>query len=198
MVSSRYQDLNQQIDFLKTQIPNENLAVDYSPEEITKYRYSVILIHSEIEHYIEEIAVQIMLNSIKSFKEDKIIDRPLLAVAIKSTTVDHRKKLIDVAITKIVGDYIGKVRKHSHGIKEKEVKFIFESIGASFVEDPLYDIILFPDLLWLADERGKSAHHSHNYVASKGISPSVLRNKVDQLLRIIKGIDMDLQLEFNN
>lgn len=197
MPSIEFSEFKEQIDYLINKIPERIPDRDFDKEDIIAYQYSVVLIHSEFEHYFESRAIGIMREAIRCYEISNEIKLPLLSVAIKSENNKHRsEELILDAIKKLAGDYISKVTGHNHGIKKENIVFIYKNIGASFIHDETLDDIFFNDLKWLAEQRGMAAHRSYNYVVEKGISPSDLKNKVTQLLSFVTRIEIELETEF--
>lgn len=164
-----------------------------------------LLVHAEIEAYIEDMAITVITDRIRKWKHSRTPSNLLLAflACFHSGWIEYderhnlriielaksRKKIkntvneiIDMAQTQFVNQL-----KDNHGVRENNLKILIPPTGIE-----LNDL----DQTWIADiddfgkVRGEIAHKAKSTTGS--INPQDEYNKVTNLLRGIKDLDEKL------
>jgi hypothetical protein len=151
-------------------LPPVSPTGEYKPWEIDLVRGFLVLSHAEIEHYLEDVAVEAASKSLATWSARGRVNRCLAALMLgydKDKT--PKPQTMNAHFQVAVKNYISYARKNNHGIKEKNVIDLFSQLGVDRVE---LDTALLAELDSLGSARGQVAHTSGRKV----------RNPPDRLL----------------
>lgn len=208
-ISTRYKALRDEITRLrKDLLPiRYKQSGRYSREVVTKTLAYRVLVHAEIEDYLEDRAWDTVLKAEKAWKEKNRVSKIILALLAfsglpmgkppesiypeqpsQSEKWDEKTKLgkkIDLAIS----DF-HRVLEKNHGIKEKNIMGMLLPIG---VDCDDLDIVLLADLNSYGESRGIVAHRaSQAYRTTQQIDPKEEFKKVSTLVKDLVSIDKAL------
>jgi len=205
--SDRYKILKRQIRRLRRDLlPGRfNAGGRYSREEITKTIAYRVLVHAEIEAYLEDRAWGIVLKAKRAWEEKSTLSKTVLTLIAfsgrlmeKPPNTMHPEQLsqagqweervkvskkIDIA----VNDFY-RVVEGNHGIKEENVVNLLLPIG---VECDELDSVLVADLNSYGESRGLVAHKAfQTYSVTQQIDPKEEMKKVNSLIDNLASIDV--------
>lgn len=217
--SNRYRELKSASTKLrKDMLPNYfKKNQNYNREHITRTIAYHILIHAEIEAYIEDRAWDIALAAKEKWEREKKANRIILALlAFSGLLMDkppnsilpdqpsqltgwHEKIRLSSKVTQAVNSFYY-VISSNNGIKEVNVIRMLLPIGVG--PDELDTVtVLLADLNSYGETRGYFAHkNSQEYRAIMQIDPKEELNKAKSLVTNLVSIDIilnDLLLELN-
>lgn len=205
--SSRYKELTKRANQLKRHmLPNEFSAIgEYSERQLDRVSGYRLLIHAEIESYLEDVSKNIVVLAISKWKENQAPSATLIAFLasyhsgwnIESDTDDSeiikiarsrkKKDSIDEIIDLAQAQFIQKL-SCNHGIKEKNLQtlilptsIVFEDLESSWVAD----------LNNFGSLRGEVAHKAQN--TTREINPSDEHDLVKKLMIGLKELDSRLE-----
>ena len=205
-ISTRYKELKEETTRLrKDLLPMRfNRSGRYSRQVVTKTLAYRVLVHAEIEAYLEDRAWDTALTAAKAWKEKNRVSKIILALLAfsgrlmekppdsiypeqpsQSDKWDEKTKLskkIDLAIS----DF-HRVLEQNHGIKEENIMGMLLPIG---VDCDDLDIVLLADLNSYGQSRGVVAHSaSQAYRTTQQIDPKEELKKVTTLVGDLVSID---------
>lgn len=162
----------------------------YTPEQLDYCRAYRVLVHAEIEHFLEERALDIANLALNIWLSKQKATLPLMS-CIANMEGDHGyftlKKGHRVTLNQIAGKAFGQynhIITNNHGIKEENIRKILLPIGV-----PETDI----DVVWLSTidgfgaKRGATAHTSS---ITHTIDPKDELNTVNDIIAGLKDIDV--------
>jgi len=202
--SDRYRELKKRL----TELKNHLLPVSFSPigdyteRQQDRARGYRVLVHAEIESYLEDVSKETVINAIRQWKHNnqptvviisflasyhsswnltsEIENEHIIQIAkSRKNLKDSINEIIDIAQTQ----FSEKIRKN-HGIKDKNVKTLILPTGVD---------VNALDQTWLTNIdsygrlRGETAHKSRK--AQGSISPKEEYELVQKLLVGIKDLD---------
>jgi len=207
--SVRYKELKNEIVRLRKDLLPKRFSGSgrYSDAEVTKTFAYRVLVHAEIEAYLEDRAWDIALAAVKAWKEKNEVSKTILALVSFCGRVmekppdskypqqpsqlaqwDEKIKLskkIDLA----VNDF-HRVVEQNHGIKEENIMSLLLPIG---VDCDDLDGVLVGDLNSYGESRGVVAHKSGQvYRMRQQIDPREELKKVRTLVGDLLSIDIAL------
>lgn len=115
-----------------------------------------VLCHAEIEYYFEEIAKIILNESIWLWDTTQKVTLPIVGLMGNYEKIDIKAN-ISTKIHKISQDYISKILRDNHGIKEDNLKKLFTNLGIDLYESG-FDSTWLPTLTSYGSSRGLIAH----------------------------------------
>lgn len=200
MPSARYRELERRVNKLRSRFLPRKFSPtgDYSDRQLDHARGYRLLVHAEIEAFLEERAQQIVNTSIKGFQADR---RPrhllmsLLSFHLVRGQLDaeHFKELFDrgaiysdEALNTAQTAY-NRALAQNHGIKEHNVLQILLPLG---VECKKIDAGWLSTLDTFGTRRGEVAHKSIK--AHQVINPEDEYKTTQILLKGLKDIDDEL------
>ena len=131
-------------------------VMDLSERELDLCRGYKILCHAEIEYYFEEVARIILEESLWCWRNEKRVTLPIVGLLGNYEKIETNDN-INTKINKIANDYIIKVIKGNHGIKEDNLKKIYVNLGIDISE---FDAMWVAALSSYGSSRGTIAHTS--------------------------------------
>lgn len=131
-------------------------VMDLNEQELDLCRGYKMLCHAEMEYYFEEIARIILKESLWNWQNDKKVTLPIVGLLANYEKVDTNEN-ISTKINKIATDYNNMLSKSNHGIKEENLRKIFNNLGVDISE---LDAIWIATLSSYGSSRGTIAHTS--------------------------------------
>jgi hypothetical protein len=177
------------------------LFTDLQEDQARAYR---LLIHAEIENYLETCVANIVNKHLSNWKKSKSFSKTLFCLIVKynksifliknasykatkdiiTSSVLIQQTILDDLIQKAVNAHIDTVRKNNNGIKEKNLISILEPIGIALINlDPIW----LGDMNTFGSLRGNVAHKA-KAVAGR-INPKDELSRVVSLMNGIKKLD---------
>jgi hypothetical protein len=217
VTSSRYRELKNEILQLRNDLlPKRfNRSGRYNRQDVTRTLAYRVLVHAQIEAYLEDRAWEIALAAVRAWKNENRTSKTILALIAFSGRVmekppnsvhpdqqgqlnewDEKIKLskkIDLA----VNDFYHVV-KQNHGIKEENIVRLLLPIG---VDCDDLDTVLIADLNSYGESRGLAAHTAFQaYRTTEQIDPKEELIKVKTLVANLVSIDglFDKMLEIDS
>ena len=174
----------------------------YNDETYEKVAAYTLLIHAEIEHYFEEVALSIAQTAFKKWDANKTASRTLVALtaydekqfkSIPESTNDKNNILEDLEfrIKHSFHAYVAYVRAKNHGIKERNILALFLPIGL-MIDD--FDNNLLIALDNFGTSRGSIAHSTK---AKQQITPPDAEATVQLIQNYMAAFDNMLYNEYD-
>lgn len=205
--SNRYKILKREIARLRRDLlPRRfNPSGRYSREAITKTIAYRVLVHAEIEDYLEDRAWGIAQKAVRMWKRKNTTSKTLLAlIAFSGRLMEKPPKTMHPEQPSQVGQWDERVKiskkidlamndfyrviEGNHGIKEENIVNLLLSIGAE-CED--LDPVLVADLNSFGESRGLVAHKAYQtYSTTQQIDPKEEMKKVKLLIENLISIDI--------
>lgn len=130
-------------------LPEELSSIgEYTETDYDKVRAFRLLAHSEIESYLEAIARNTAVESVKAYKKKNLASIPIIGIINRYGNKKNLNKVDDC-----IRKYISTVKNNS-GIKEQNVIILFTPLG--FLADDLFLSVLNS----YGTARGEVAHTS--------------------------------------
>lgn len=185
-------DLQKRVDSLKQGLLNFESTDSLIPENQDKLKSFKILVHAEIEYYIENMVREVLSFIEKQWREKKKIHPSLLyLILFSSAKFEGEKVLADLTnenrINKIIISFKDRIF-NNNGIKEKDLMKLLVPLGINFKE---------LDSTWLSTidsyckSRGDIAHQSYSVYAQ--LDRDTEKKNVDHIIEGIKKLDIKLQ-----
>lgn len=212
-VSVRFKELSTRLlELRKHFLPTKFSPIgDYTDRQLDRARGYRLLVHAEIEAYLEDVAKEVVTNAIKKWKKDRkassllvaflasyhsswnvsddISNHQIIQLANARVKVkDSVNEVIDIAQKQFI-----KIVKDNHGIKEKNFKSLILPTGIDIDE---LDNTWLTDLDSFGSLRGEIAHNTKR--ATGQINPLDEYNKVLSLLAGLKELDRHILKIQNN
>jgi hypothetical protein len=195
--SSRFRQLENNIEKIEEHLlPQYRILGNYTNEEHCKIRSYILLVHAELESYLEDRAEELVLYSYRQWQTNGTANTVLLSL-VAFTQIDHKAipsdipddtvLLIDGRIEAVVRTFMAYIKDQNHGIKKHNILSVLLPIGIKH-----NDI----DDAWLGTidsfghERGNAAHKSLGVQII--FDPMAEKNKVDQILLELSNLDVKL------
>lgn len=185
-------DLQKRVESLKQGLLNYESIDPPIPENQDKLKSFKILVHAEIEYYVENMVKEVLSFIEKQWLEKKKIHPSLLyLILFSSSKFEGEKELTDLTTEKRVNKIIASFRGHisgNNGIKEKDLMKLLVPLGINFQE---------LDSTWLSTidsygkSRGEIAHQS--YSVHTQLDRDTEEKNVDHVIEGIKELDIKLQ-----
>lgn len=164
-------------------------------EKVSAY---ILLIHAEIEYYLEGLARDIAKKSYLDWIHNSKTNVTLVSLVAFSScsfksipeSATNLDEDLKYRIRKAHSVYNEYIRTKNHGIKEKNILELFLPIG---VEISQIDNSLLIALENFGRERGQIAHTTR---AQQPLSPTDAENEVNQLLALLKDFDLYIKRNF--
>lgn len=170
----------------KLKIPMDKtlLGTDYDDDELDNYRLAVILLHAELEVYFEDLASEIITQSVSNnFFKKRFIDYPLSnlmfkihkKLVVKDDVTNDLNKKINSYISQISDYFVKEIVDWNNGINKDKLKNIYDLLGMHFIfESTLYQE-LNSRFLKLTELRTQYVHKKYEkrFIAN-AITPKLL------------------------
>lgn len=180
---------------------------NYSDQALDQARAYKLLVHAEIEFFIEGLATKTIISALKEWKvyrKTKISLFSLIASYHSSWNVNgdaaNNEQIIQLAksrknikenideVIDLAQNQFSALIKDNHGIRENNLKTLLLPIGVDFSE---IDNTWIADLDSFAKERGAIAHSSKALIGS--INPQDEYKKVQSILAGLRKLDLKVQ-----
>lgn len=189
--SELFENLKQRVEELKTSLlPDIKLDGKYSKKQFDMMRGFRMLVHAEIEDYLETRVKEIAIMAFKEFKNNKKPNITMLSLMsftdkfncnLKKVEDTYKlEKRLNNALSHFIND-IGK----NHGIKEENILKMLIPIG---IEQSLLDQTWLNDMNSFAQLRGDLAHKRAS--TKTQIDPANEIITVDFILDELRRIDL--------
>lgn len=189
--SRRFKQLEKRIQIIDQQfLPTIRPAADYTQEEQDNTRAYLLLIHAEIESFLEDIAEDKAKKALNKWVSKRTKSNTLLSLASFTELNDGKltdKYDLEERLKRTVSNFIARL-KNNHGIKQDNIRSILLPIGFESSEI---------DQTWLlsmdsfGDKRGDIAHSSAQ--VQQPLDPATMSSTVNQLLNELRIIDEKLR-----
>lgn len=208
MPSKEYKNLKKRLNEIKRHfIPKRSATGEYTDRQYDRMRAVRLLVHAEIESYLENWAVCILTNAqdkwknyrkpsgvlmcLLSFSEYSFKSIPDTINSLKSQHNTPQKDIlyqddIDERVKQVVQRHYHAITKDNHGIKEKNLLKMFLPIGLENEEFHQSQALIF-NLDSYGVNRGIVAHESA--ASQQPIDPVTEVQTIDTLLNNLKVFD---------
>lgn len=204
--STRYKELKNEIMQLRRDLLPKKFRVSgqYAQEDITKTRAYRVLVHAELEAYLEDRSRDIALAAVRTWKQKNQVSKPLVAlIAFSGRTMEKPPNLMYPEQQSQVGQWDEKIKlrkkidlamndfhsvlNNNNGIKEGNIVRLLLPIGVDCDE---LDTVLVADLNSYGVSRGLVAHQRFEaYRTTEQIDPKEELRKVRSLVEGMASID---------
>lgn len=190
-------DLQKRLSYLQQSLlPNEfNELGDYDNQTILLTEAYILLVHAEIESYIENVCLQLIQYVVRQWCNQSKTSPTLFCLLasyhhkwVEQEGEPKRAKDINEAINFAVAQY-SNIIKSNHGIKYNDLKKMIIPTGIN------YDSLDTPwknNMDSFGTLRGEIAHTSHKNRLNSSVSPQDSLNKLNSLLDGIKEFDQKI------
>lgn len=208
MPSPRYAALSERVGELREQL----LPVEFDPAgcytEGTALRTKTlafrVLAHAEIEAYLEERVIEVAQTAWRAWKSAREVSPTLLhLLAFSGLTMDEppdtllapdankgkfwsEKIDVDARLRRAVQQFVRKVSKENHGIKEHNILSMLLPIGIKHSE---IDQIFLAAANSFGEKRGEAAHAGAFALLQAGVDPKSDYDEVLSLVRFLAEVD---------
>lgn len=172
----KYHQLTVRIDKIKEHFDFQPGINGLTPLQNDKIRGMLLLCHAEFESYIEGLAL-LLVNDAKEKWDRTHRANYNLSSLLVSSTIDA-KQTVETKVNKMVVDYKNQITKNNHGIKEHNIKDIFEPLGYCMDD---FDNVFIATLDSFGHDRGEVAHSSAK--TSTMYDKATEINRIDGIVR---------------
>jgi len=200
MVSHHYKKLDDRRARLrKIFVPKaQNPSGVYKRTTKEKAFAHVVLMHAEIEAYIEKLVQDVCNDAVRLWRNDGTITRPLASILAYREggsvgfsddifSISSDKKL-ETIILKAKDQFDSRVRGN-HGIRASNLSRLFMSIG--YIPDNFIQPVI-ASLDGFGAKRGDFAHNSPTVVTYMETDPITEANEIDRLVNELRALDEDI------
>lgn len=204
--SSQYKRLIEELTRLQRELLPEEFEVsgDYPPEVFTKTVAYRVLVHAEIESYIEDRAYEAALTATREWENSKKVSKTLLGLlAFSGQNMEEPPDSVNPSQPSQASTWDDKIRisnkikmamnifynavANNNGIKEKNLLRLLLPIG---IEVDELDPLLLADLNSFAEIRGEVAHLSASkYRTKQLVNPKDELKTVESLANRLIDVD---------
>ena len=96
-------------------------VVNLSERQMDLCRGYKVLCHAELEYYFEEIAKIIVDESLWRWQNEQIVTFPIIGLLGNFEKIETNDN-VETKINQVAKDYLNKIVKKNHGIKEENLK----------------------------------------------------------------------------
>ena len=189
-VSILYKNLRKRVLTLKKQFLNFQPAESVLPENQDQLRAFKLLVHAEIESYIEKSVLEVLNKCINEWKTKKRVTVPLpFLIMFSSSKFEANEKQLtkENRINQILESFKSVVSSNN-GIKEKNILKLIVPLGINYSS---IDDTRLTTIDSYGHSRGEVAHNSLS--AKKQLDKNSELNDLHLVLTGIKKIDIRLQ-----
>ncbi len=146
-------------------MPSTRTSGDYTRKECDQMRAYRLLVHAEIESFLEDRAIEVLDRAYSQYQKSKKPNTPLIAVLTYSDLASQGtpKKAVEghdtcnARLSKACSHFKRKTQHHNNGIKEENVLPLLLPVGLEVAE---IDTTLLNTLNSFGRGRGDVAHRS--------------------------------------
>lgn len=149
----KYNQLQARIDRIKDHFDFKPGLNGLTPMQNDKIRAMLVLCHAEFESYIESLALLLINDAKEKWDRTHRANYNLSSLLICSTI--EAKQTVETKVNKMVLDYKDQTIKNNHGIREHNLKSIFEPLGYRIGD---FDSAFIATLDSFGRDRGEVAH----------------------------------------
>lgn len=189
--SARFTDLEKRVRDLRLhllpRVPKGTLT--YTPRQQDQTLGYVLLVHAEIEAYIEDRARNVANEALNRWQSHNDATRTLSSLLVfhqlESGSKGNLRSLTNDSVRKAFKYFISSVVEVNHGIREKNLLRLLLPIGMRHAEFP---VLLLPTIESFGVLRGSVAHRSFKTI--QPLDPAIQRATVEnQILPHLKDLD---------
>lgn len=162
--SRRFNKLVRRIEYLEnSMLPASKINGNYTRKEQDLIRGFVVLVHAEVESYLEDRASAKIKSELSKWRNDRKRSNCIkAAMAFLSNEInflnDTNKKSLEHRVVRVVNHYLGLIQKNN-GIKKKNVYALLLPIGLEVENiDPLW----LEEMNSFGAFRGEIVHTTHS------------------------------------
>lgn len=155
-------------------------VVNLSERQMDLCRGYKVLCHAELEYYFEEIAKIIVDESLWRWQNEQIVTFPIIGLLGNFEKIETNDN-VETKINQVAKDYLNKIVKKNHGIKEENLKRLYFNLGINISE---FDATWVAMLSSYGASRGMIAHTS---VAAQ--NPVNIQEASAETKHILEGIE---------
>lgn len=211
-LSKRFKEMRDRLRELRMHMLPEKFSLtgDYTERQLDRARGYRLLVHAEIESYLEDVVKQASINGISKWKNNNKPSVMLISFlasfhsnwdAVEEFGTEQinrspKPRNIGEKVNEIINlaqiQYIN-IIKHNHGVREKNLKSLICPIG---IEMDDLDQTWISNLDSFGSLRGEVAHNTKKTTAQ--INPSDEHERVKALLIGLRDLDSKIFLLSNN
>jgi hypothetical protein len=186
-----FKDLESRVEFLRKNFLNFDDIESPQPENQDKLKSFKLLVHAEVESYLENIVNDMISINKKQWKKKKITPSLYYLILFSSAKFGGEKKIADLSVKKRIDNNIASFEaliSQNNGIKEKNLMKLFIPLGIDFQS---------LDQSWIStidsygSSRGDIAHKS--YSVQVQLDKTSEGKNVTIILEGIKELDIKVQ-----
>ena len=151
----KYNQLQTRINIIKAHFDFNPGINGLTPLQNDKIRGMLLLCHAEFESYIESLAL-LLINDAKDKWNRTHRANYNLASLLVCSSID-KKETVETKVNKMIVDYRKQTIDNNHGIREHNIKDIFEPLGYCISD---FDSVFIATLDSFGCDRGEVAHSS--------------------------------------
>lgn len=189
--TKEYEYLKVRISELKVSFNFEQADGEMTKPQEDQLKGFQLLCHAELEDYFESIALRIFDESVAKWRSERNANYQLASYFIEQ----DRLALSADSFTKsmqLVNQYNQNIIKKNHGIKEQNIKKMYEPLGYS-IDD--FDSVLLSELNSFGSQRGESAHKSKKHTQTQ-LDKNNVYSEVDRIVELISGFEEVIRSRF--
>lgn len=172
----KYRQLTVRINKIKEHFDFQPGINGLTPLQNDKIRGMLLLCHAEFESYIESLAL-LLINDAKEKWDKTHRANYNLASLLVCSSID-KKETIETKVNKMIVDYRKQTIDNNHGIREHNIKDIFEPLGYCLSN---FDSAFIATLDSFGRDRGEVAHSTAK--TSTMYDKSTEINRIDGIVR---------------
>lgn len=195
--SRRLRQLKMRVDEIEKHfMPPIRVGGNYSRLEGDQMRAYRLLVHAEVESFLEDRAIEVLKKALDRYTATKKTGRPLVSVLTftelasqgvpKKTSSPHDSCI--VRLNRAFSHYRNWTQHHNHGIKEKNVLSLLLPVGLEIAD---IDTTLLNTLDSYGAGRGAVAHSSGK--TQQAIDPATEKATVTLIIQELEKLDAQLQ-----
>lgn len=175
--SKQYKSLEKRINQIEKHFNFQQSINGITPLQSDRLRGFILLCHAEFEDYFESVALRLLKEAEDKWDKNKIANYNLASLFIYHEKITNSDPSVTKA-KKIIADYRQTV-KDNHGIKEHNIKQLFEPLGYKMDE---FDATFISTLSSFGGMRGETAHTSAKK-AQQSLDKNTEVSRVKDLLK---------------
>lgn len=172
----KYRQLTVRINKIKEHFDFQPGINGLTPLQNDKIRGMLLLCHAEFESYIESLAL-LLINDAKEKWDKTHRANYNLASLLVCSSID-KKETIETKVNKMIVDYRKQTIDNNHGIRDHNIKDIFEPLGYCLSN---FDSAFIATLDSFGRDRGEVAHSTAK--TSTMYDKSTEINRIDGIVR---------------
>ena len=190
-------DLQKRLSYLRNSMLHKKFDAlgNYDDQTILLTEAYILLVHAEIESYIETVCHDLIKHVAKQWADESKTSPTLFCLLasyhhswVEQEGEPKKAKDIKEAIQLATSQY-SHIIKSNHGIKRNDLKKIIIPTGVDYAN---LDDSWINNMDAFGSDRGKIAHTSHKSRINSSVSPQDSLNKSNSLLEGIKKFDQEI------